>query len=1114
MVKVRIIASVFMCTLTPYAFAQTSRIAPWSDGDLTATGRSVIAYHPEPIIFVHGTSSNRLRWTNVLSYVQSSGWFTNYHYVSADFIAAKESTAAPAEDYVFSEITSAGEAYQWQDIEKPYVHTWNYGRHAKRGPLPDLHVTGRPKINRQSNDPIGWNSWGTNSWGLLSGDYLQSRVTLRERIDQIRLRYTVGPNQPNVLLIGHSQGGLLIADYLMTKNANLGSDPYVPVRRAVTVDSLLWGSPLGNLLVNWQNVFWNPFIGVFKAGIRTVAGVTSPSFSTWLQNPNGATRYFTMDLQSGVTNLDIPALLFSYELAASAPFSEKARAMDMPTTTEFVTSVAKRPDLNPALDAGQQILLAPTLVDSVLKKAVYGDGLVPLNSQAGYHSNGVSAFRNVNPVDIRGYLYTGQVAYATNWISVHGPAIDKLGIYPHLFDGVQYVTGPRPERPGGWSGLQKQYTNSPIQSASGSTFTHTDEPGIADLRLLHTHTSNPLLVSSFDTWGTNSNGRAKTRTNATDFVNCQIITSTGSATLSYFGTVGTKNHSQNPMVVSGTNYWAGDGNEYLPASLAIRCDAGNHTNAWFTNSLTSANQIVSNCLVQLDSDGAPLFQYGLFTNSATLNGTNHYFIAAQGQNLAGLLTPQNERAFDVPVDSAPVVGILRKINQGEALSNACELPLPITRWTNTVSEWVNIGNNGTFTLNFFPVSSATPNIRDAWTNVAASGISSYSATTKTVTVDTNAAPSQVIVSNLVYLGCDQMFTNSYNGQVPALGNDTLAGVPVDAAWLGYVRERMANVLVKYRNTATNICLAWTLPAILEAAHPGTNSWLPIASGLLAPQHFTELKAVADLLTDPATCCCAMVTITLTPSSPGTNALPNGYTNTVYATTISASGGTTRYDIVLVSGSLPPGLTLTNVTDHSASITGTPTTIGSNVFVISATDTNGCTTNQTYSLVVSELPPAPTSCPCTNWPPSSWPCGGLTESYTIKAGSWFHWDVYWESGCTGTNLSWQHIEVLADVTVTADGIASCLWNNWGSANANTRVTTSYGTDWSGWGFYQVALYPAGWWQVQVSARESDYGPSYSDDAYKQTGLTPAGNYPIGLPGDCLYGTRYTASVTVQ
>ena len=29
------------------------------------------------------------------------------------------------------------------------------------------------------------------------------------------------------------------------------------------------------------------------------------------------------------------------------------------------------------------------------------------------------------------------------------------------------------------------------------------------------------------------------------------------------------------------------------------------------------------------------------------------------------------------------------------------------------------------------------------------------------------------------------------------------------------------------------------------------------------------------------------------------------------------------------------------------------------------------------------PPAPTSCPCTTWPPASWPCGGLNQTYNLS-----------------------------------------------------------------------------------------------------------------------------------
>ena len=215
-----------------------------------------------------------------------------------------------------------------------------------------------------------------------------------------------------------------------------------------------------------------------------------------------------------------------------------------------------------------------------------------------------------------------------------------------------------------------------------------------------------------------------------------------------------------------------------------------------------------------------------------------------------------------------------------------------------------------------------------------------------------------------------MFTNSYGGIVPALTANTLAGVPIDEAFLTQIRTALNGILHKYQtNTSCVACGGYDLPTALRAAgYPSSNTtWSTVVGGLILPSHITELQKVLSVLTEELHCCCSNVTITLSPSSASatdTNALPDGSSNVVYSTTITA-GGTDcpHYKFTVADGSsLPPGSILTNLTDTSADITGTPTTVGSNTFVITATDTNGCSTNQLFSLAILAIPAIPGPCP--------------------------------------------------------------------------------------------------------------------------------------------------------
>ncbi|MBA2367572.1 MAG: putative Ig domain-containing protein [Candidatus Protochlamydia sp.] len=81
----------------------------------------------------------------------------------------------------------------------------------------------------------------------------------------------------------------------------------------------------------------------------------------------------------------------------------------------------------------------------------------------------------------------------------------------------------------------------------------------------------------------------------------------------------------------------------------------------------------------------------------------------------------------------------------------------------------------------------------------------------------------------------------------------------------------------------------------------------------------------------------------------TESLPNGTTGVPYSQTISVSGGTPPYTFAEVSGSLPPGLLLNDLTGN---ISGTPTVPGIYTIEISVTDVNGCQAFAIYTISVN------------------------------------------------------------------------------------------------------------------------------------------------------------------
>src|ERR1019366_6054717 len=71
---------------------------------------------------------------------------------------------------------------------------------------------------------------------------------------------------------------------------------------------------------------------------------------------------------------------------------------------------------------------------------------------------------------------------------------------------------------------------------------------------------------------------------------------------------------------------------------------------------------------------------------------------------------------------------------------------------------------------------------------------------------------------------------------------------------------------------------------------------------------------------------------ITPAS-----LPGGQVSIPYSATLMATGGVLPYSWSVASGTLPPGLTLTTNPDSTATISGTPTTIGTSTFTIQVAD---------------------------------------------------------------------------------------------------------------------------------------------------------------------------------
>ena len=107
-------------------------------------------------------------------------------------------------------------------------------------------------------------------------------------------------------------------------------------------------------------------------------------------------------------------------------------------------------------------------------------------------------------------------------------------------------------------------------------------------------------------------------------------------------------------------------------------------------------------------------------------------------------------------------------------------------------------------------------------------------------------------------------------------------------------------------------------------------------------------------------------------------LPAGSVVSAYSQTIAATGGVAPYTFSVTNGALPAGLTLNPTTGE---ISGTPTVVNTTppTFTVTVSDATNCTTNKTYSIVVTGVP-----CVAISITPTTVPAATLGVLYTPNA----------------------------------------------------------------------------------------------------------------------------------
>ncbi len=138
---------------------------------------------------------------------------------------------------------------------------------------------------------------------------------------------------------------------------------------------------------------------------------------------------------------------------------------------------------------------------------------------------------------------------------------------------------------------------------------------------------------------------------------------------------------------------------------------------------------------------------------------------------------------------------------------------------------------------------------------------------------------------------------------------------------------------------------WLTPTTMGGTGSGPANFNVAANQTGVPRSGTLTIAGNSFTVNQAALVCPTITV-----NPAT--LPNGFVGAAYNQTISATGGTAPYTFAVTTGTLPGGLTLAG----GGALTGTPTTVGTFNFTVTATDNTGCTGTRAYTVVINAANP--------------------------------------------------------------------------------------------------------------------------------------------------------------
>lgn len=167
------------------------------------------------------------------------------------------------------------------------------------------------------------------------------------------------------------------------------------------------------------------------------------------------------------------------------------------------------------------------------------------------------------------------------------------------------------------------------------------------------------------------------------------------------------------------------------------------------------------------------------------------------------------------------------------------------------------------------------------------------------------------------------------------------------------QNQSVSIAATVANDKTNSGVSWSLGSSVGTLSSQTTTSVTYVAPAAISANTTATVTAASVANSAVT---ATVTITIDAVFQFESAsLPVATVGLPYNGVISTEGASGPFTWTIISGSLPPGLTMASSDSASVNITGTPTTAGTSTVTIQATDSTGSPISKTFTITVNPPP---------------------------------------------------------------------------------------------------------------------------------------------------------------